>query len=113
MADENPFEPPSARQRVKRRRGLGWFIGGFASVFVLVLIFYQQFFLTPAGDSLIRCSLGQFYWLELQHLFQAGSLLGPKSGSASGLMRVFCVHMAFSIIGGFVSWTIGLFFRRP
>ena len=80
-----------------------WFVAGFLIVFVAMLIFVTMFSMNASGESLIRCRLWQYYFLEVQRSLQSTGV----AGQSSSIIETVFMHLAFSILGGAVMFGLG------
>jgi hypothetical protein len=97
-----------------RQRGLWlWFLVGFVIVFVGMSFFVTMHAMHPSGGfAVIRCSLWQYYAIEIPRTFSlAPRNLGPATGSSS-VVETALMHLIFSVVGGVAMLGIGLFVRK-
>ena len=112
MPDDSPYNPPAeTAPTVRPRRLRRWFLGGFALVFVAMLILMNQYFYT--GDALVQCKLWQFYLMEIRRAFTSSGALGPTTGSGGHAFMMFLQHVGIACVGGLISLGIGAFVTRP
>mgnify|MGYP003109604076 CR=1 FL=1 len=86
MRDDSPYKSPAeAAPTVRPRRLRRWFLGGFAIVFVAMLILMNQYYYT--GDALVQCKLWQFYLLGMRRArsYRRTSLVQPLDRAAMPL----------------------------
>lgn len=107
--ESSPQPAPTRRGRWK------WFAGGFAVVFVALLLFYPVIAMSPSGQTATRHTLASFYASAIPRLF-GPSTLGPTSGQSGMLVLVAAQHAAISLIGGclaaVVGWKLGHRIRK-
>jgi hypothetical protein len=95
----------------RRRRRWLWFAGGFAVVFVGLLVFYPVVAMHPSGRSAVREPLWAYYADALPRQF-GPSTMGPASSNADALPGVAVTHLAVSALGGCVAAGVGWGLRR-
>jgi hypothetical protein len=93
------------------RRCRRWFAGGFAVVFVGLLLFYPVIGMHPSGQFAVREHLWAFYADAMPRLF-GPSTLGPGSSNSGALVGVAAEHLALSALGGCVAAGVGWWLRR-
>ena len=112
MPDDSPYKPPAeTTPTIRPHRLRRWFLGGFALVFVAMLILMNQYFYT--GDALMQCKLWQFYLMEIRRAFTSSGALGPTTGSGGRALMMFLQHVGIAGVGGLISLGIGAFVARP
>jgi hypothetical protein len=104
-ADGNSTPDATTPVRRPRRRRL-WFAGGFAVVFVAMLLLVHTTAMHRSGQYAVRSPLWQYYADGLPRLFRP-STLGPASGGGSALLETALVHLLFSAAGGGAAVAIG------
>ena len=109
-AADTPTDRP-APTAPRRRRRWRWFAGGFAVVFVGLLVFYPVIAMHPSGRSAVRQRLWEFYADALPRQF-GPSPLGPASANSGALVGVAVQHLAASALGGGVAAGVGWWLGR-
>ena len=111
MPDDSPFSSPSKTAPTVRSRPLRrWFLGGFAMVFVALLILMNQYSYT--GNALVQCKLWQFYLVGLRRALTSSGSLGPTTGSGGHAFMIFLQHLSIAGVGGLLSLGVGIFVSR-
>lgn len=111
MPDDSPYDPPSEAESIVRPRRLRrWFLGGFALVFVAMLLLMNQYSYT--GEVVVRCKLWQFYFMEIRRALTSSGALGPTSGSGGHAFMMFLQHLGIASVAGLMSLGVGAFVTR-
>ena len=92
----------------RHRRLWLWFVAGFLIVFVAMLIFVTMFSMNSSGESLTKCRLWQYYFLEVQRSLQSTRV----TGQSSAIVETAIQHLAISFVGGVVMFGLGWAIRK-
>jgi hypothetical protein len=109
----HPFRSPkpvsSPQPRFSNRL---WFSAGFLLVCVSMLLFVRMVALHPSGRYAVRCTLWQYYVIEIPSAIRGTGNLGPGGGAARAIFETAAVHGFFSALGGFALLAIVWGIRR-
>jgi hypothetical protein len=111
MDSANSSTDRPAQTAPRRRWRWRWFAGGFAVVFIGLLLLYPVTAMHPSGQYVVRERLSAFYADAIPRLF-GPSTLGPASNNSGALAGVAVEHLALSTLGGCVVAAVPWWLRR-
>jgi hypothetical protein len=97
--------------RTGRRRLWPWFVAGFFSVFVGMLVAATAYYMHPSGEALVQCKLWEYYLVQIPRMFQTQNL-GPTAGDSSATLTMLFQHLICAIAGGLVGLGVGWFVQK-